>query len=361
MKVTENALDKGKLSRMFEQKFTARRNFEQSIELSVVMPIFNQESSIEQTLTSLVGCLETSHELVLIDDCSEDGTPAELMKCAKHILKSPNSTQRVTIFRAKNQQFETMCDSKGFLHSLAPYVLEVQADMQLMDQGFDKRMILAIRSDKRLFMISGRGTHSFADVLDAYMNSPGAVSSVGTTLVSHLSGFIKNTLSRVKKKLRVVVVKSGEPLPVTLDEPKAFERTGRAGRLDASVETAPNPQARFKKLIFLGQTVMRGPLLVDRSKYLTLGGFDTDKFFLGFDDHELALRGWVDHGMRVGYTQVDFVAPPGLGSTRMPKSFESEIRYLMHLFRIHWTRNKSFMYRLGRSTWELPENEVVYI
>jgi glycosyltransferase involved in cell wall biosynthesis len=324
------------------------------------MPVFNQEASIESTLHLLSCNLVNSNELILIDDCSEDGTLDKLLQVSKQVINSSNFTQRITILRSKKQEFETACDFEGFSRSLAPYVLEVQADMQLMDPGFDKRMILALQSDERMLMISGRGTHTFAEVAGAYINSPGAVSSSGKTLASNFIAFLKRNLRRA-----IVKHETGKPQSpqsssaLGTDFTKDFMKTGRAGRLDHSVETRPQLATEPKNMLYLGQTVMRGPLMVDKAKYLIAGGFDVEKFFLGFDDHELALSSWINHGMRVGYILVDFVSPRDLGATRREKSLVSQWRYLVKIFQIRHSRRESLMYTLRASPKNLPENEIV--
>jgi hypothetical protein len=299
------------------------------------------------------------NEFILIDDCSEDRTIDKLIQVSKNILRSSNPTQRITILRSKKQEFETACDFEGFSRSSAPYILEVQADMQLMDPGFDKRMILALQSDQRLLMISGRGTHTFAELSEAYMNSPGAVSNSGRTLASNLIGFLKSRLSRVRKKYRMGKHQSPQTSATEAsDSTKNFMKTGRAGRLDQSVETRSHLSPESKQILYMGQTVMRGPLMVDKAKYLVTGGFDTEKFFLGFDDHELSLRGWLNHGMRVGYTAVDYVSPRDLGATRKEKSLESQWRYLVKIFHIQSSRKESLLYKLRASPKNFPENEI---
>ena len=86
--------------------------------------------------------------------------------------------------------------------------------------------------------------------------------------------------------------------------------------------------------IWLGETVMRGPLLIDRQKFNKLGGFDTRRFFLGYDDHDLALRGFNEFGYRCGFVPVSFYSPLKAGTTRKPRSLRSELEILRKLMEI---------------------------
>ena len=76
--------------------------------------------------------------------------------------------------------------------------------------------------------------------------------------------------------------------------------------------------------LYLHETVMRGPYALDRRRFLDVGGFDTGRFFLGNDDHDLAVRAWRDFGYRVGYTPVVFSSPLELGTTRRTRTGEEQ-------------------------------------
>jgi GT2 family glycosyltransferase len=78
---------------------------------------------------------------------------------------------------------------------------------------------------------------------------------------------------------------------------------------------------------------MRGPLLFDKEKYLEIGGFNTDLFFLGYDDHDYCQRA-NSVQLRVGYTPVNFSSPLHLGATRKHRTALSEFLIFINILRI---------------------------
>jgi GT2 family glycosyltransferase len=104
----------------------------------------------------------------------------------------------------------------------------------------------------------------------------------------------------------------------------------RAGWLGRAVDYLPEnlddnlKQSLFSnnKRIWVGDTVMRGPIMFKRSDYLDIGGFDTRSFFLGNDDHCLCMR-VLRMGKTVAFTPVHFWAPLAKGSERAHKTLRS--------------------------------------
>ena len=89
---------------------------------------------------------------------------------------------------------------------------------------------------------------------------------------------------------------------------------------------------------------MRGPLLVDKKKYLEVGGFDSERFFLGYDDHDLAMRAWNLKGYRSGYVPVGFLSPLADGATRKMRTIKQEFEILSNLVRTQNVSKESALY-----------------
>lgn len=54
------------------------RNQEQSCRLSVVIPVYNEVQTIEEVVQAVLAAPYTPHEVVVVDDCSTDGTLEKL-------------------------------------------------------------------------------------------------------------------------------------------------------------------------------------------------------------------------------------------------------------------------------------------
>jgi dolichol-phosphate mannosyltransferase len=120
-----------------------------SIELSIVIPTFNEVANIVSLLDKLRAVLsEVEWEAVFVDDDSSDGT-AELLRK----LASTNPRIRL-IHRIGRRGLASAC-IEGFLSSSAPYLAVMDADLQ-HDEALLPRMFGALREGKLDVVIGSR-------------------------------------------------------------------------------------------------------------------------------------------------------------------------------------------------------------
>lgn len=344
---------------------------DQTPEITIVIPVFNQSRIIRKNLEALFLSTENSFELIIIDDASTDGTSSEILNflSACHEIVQDAKVTEVFLYRFSHSVFETRCDDFGMRSGKANYFLEIQADMRVYEKGFDTKLLDALRSSADLFMISGRGTEPIDSVVKYYRNTLGSDRSTARNVLTHIflrsRVQLKHHLKRfLKWNLRIP---AAAPIvlipPVAEEDMLVFEETfrmeGKAGRLDTLLESLPTNAELEDRRIWLGQTVMRGPLIIDGKKYAQVGGLDVKAFFQGFDDHDLVLRSYQDFGFRVGYVPIGFSSPLGDGSTRHIRSISSEIQILSNLLRIRkkWKNSRLFLYANTNSR-KLPAPEV---
>jgi hypothetical protein len=118
---------------------------------------------------------------------------------------------------------------------------------------------------------------------------------------------------------------------------KSFELCGNAGFLGNLIDLLPYENegdvnrliSENSKRIWLGETVMRGPIIFEKKVYLDIGGFNTDAFYQGNDDHDLILR-VSKLKKKVGFTPINFAAPLALGSYRKKRKIRSKIWSKVH-------------------------------
>jgi glycosyltransferase involved in cell wall biosynthesis len=321
--------------------------------LSIVMPVFNQELRVASNITSVLKNIDVPAELIVINDASNDNTLTVLVNflsgldCSKNISK-------ISLYSFENAAFETACDYFGIHISAAAYVLEVQADMYINEYAFDRKMLEAIKKYPDILMLSGRGTERLLPIHKQYIKGLGTDRGSGRNLLQHL-------MIRILKKLGIFntiismfqlggspvsssIIKGAELENTICPNLASFEKTGLAGRLGPLIEAKIESFTPSHR-IYLGETAMRGPLMIDKKKYLEVGGLDSNRFFQGYDDHDLAIRAWDLSGYRCGYIPIRFDSPLEAGTTRKGRTLKQEAEILKNLWRIQYKWKNSSLYR----------------
>ena len=320
---------------------------------TIVIPVFNQQGRISLTLEALGRCVEQATRVIVIDDGSEDQTlPAVISTAQKIVEDISNSINEIDVYRFPVSRFETYCDFVGIRLAQTHYVIEIQADMVLNDYGFDTRLINALRQNSDILLISGRGVERIAPIALRYWNTLGADVANTRSISRYFVGRLLSMSSRMLRKKQASYHRKKSPpemwrdlvTPILAD----FKRTGEAGRLGELVEWDFPYSNEDKSNLWLGETVMRGPLAINRDSYMSLGEFRTDLYFLGYDEHDLAIVG-ASSGLRVAFHPVNFTAPLEEGSTRKPRTLLSEILIFYNLLRVRSRRKESNL-RLDESS-----------
>jgi glycosyltransferase involved in cell wall biosynthesis len=286
--------------------------------------------------------MQSSYELIIIDDGSRDKTLSELLSIEIDFVRYPN-LKSVTLYRNRLSRFETFCDTFGMEISRGKYLLEVQADMLIDDVGFDLRLIECFRVDQKIVAISGRGVETLAPIILDYKQVLGTdrarTSSFARYLIERANYQVKRLIKSLIlfKNHEIIANKHlGSAQYFREKQDDEFLVSGCAGRLGQLINFNVDP-ANFSRKLYIGQTVMRGPLMFDREKYFNLGGLDKFRFFQGFDDHDFSARALLN-GLKVAYTPVSFESPLELGSTRRSRSLVTEILIAVYTLRIKKAR-----------------------
>lgn len=271
-------------------------------EVAFVVPVFNQERHISLCLQSIVEHASAPFELVVIADAPTDATVAAVRRWYQEVRATSGADHflRFTLAQPEASIFETQSDTIGIALSTAPTIIEVQADMQVEEPGFDVALHAWFAQVPDLLAVSGRGAHSFDRAVDLGIRRRALTARAIGRLTAHLA--------RARHHYR----------PTTIEHALG-DGIGRIGPLVDVPAARPG-----KPTLFLHETIMRGPYALDRKRFQEVGGFDTERFFLGNDDHDLAVRAWRDFGYRVGYSPVVFSSPLELGTTRRTRSAEEQ-------------------------------------
>jgi glycosyltransferase involved in cell wall biosynthesis len=238
---------------------------------TIVMPAFNHESNIEDTLDAAARSASLPFACIIVDDGSEDAT----VERATSFLESRRSplVATATIIRNPIPAFETACDNLGFMLADTEIIVEVQADIQIREPAFDALFMRAGATSPKPSAISGRCGHTF------------------TLLQSR--GLLRSLLRR-----------------------PSHESVGLCGK---AIET-PEVINNIKGQIYRCETVNRGPWMVFKSDLERHGYLDERHFFQGNDDHDYHRRLFGAEGRRPLYVPVSLYAPLALGAQRRTRT-----------------------------------------
>ena len=226
-------------------------------EYSVVMPIYNQEAIIAKHLTAIRMHTTGTYELILIVDACSDQTERVVRDWVQQCTLSPTGCCGITVVKSETPLFETAADNIGFLLSRAPYCLEIQADMEMVQPGYNGALRRPFQERDDVIGVSGRCCHDF--------------------------------------RCRQVTGKGGRKVEQPLD-----------GTLSPDV-------------LYVNETCNRGPLMLDRAKLAELRYLDEQNFFLDNSDHDLFARAWAQRNWICGHVPIEFSTRLEEGSTRKPR------------------------------------------
>ena len=249
---------------------------ESDVVFSIVVPVHNQESIIVRNVESILKHT-TGHpyELIMIFDACDDNTETVVMDYFSGIQDKENFEtlggyfRHILLLQSRIPLFETACDNLGCLYAKGKYILEIQADMEMTQYGYNMKLLQPFQMLPNVLGISGRCCHN--------LRGTDGVGKLGTDIL-------------------------------------------------VPVRELPNVDV---DTLYIGETCNRGPLLLDLPKLKELGYFDERNYFLDNSDHDLFARGFFYKQWICGYVPIDFHSPLDHGSTRKPRNEINE-RYYQH-------------------------------
>jgi glycosyltransferase involved in cell wall biosynthesis len=242
---------------------------------TMVMPVFNQADKLNEILLKVRQNASLPFEIIFINDGSSDRTLECLQKiCSTLNLKDNNKIVSSTIIHNEFPIFETACDNQGFRLAQTEYIIEIQSDIHIEEQGFDQKMICAMQK-YNFSTLSGRHIHNFS-LLDS--NNPWA----------------KYPLLLMKWR----ILKIGS------------ESFGKIGKKIFQKEKCQPDDC------YIGETVSRGPWLIKKSDLENYDYLDEKNFFLGNDDHDFNRKLYENENRNSGYIPLNIYSVAEDGSTR---------------------------------------------
>lgn len=231
------------------------------IEYSIVTPVYNQEKIIVNNIKSFIKHTLDNFEIILILDCCSDNTKDKVMAFFSEFINRHSNFIKITIIETCEPLFETKCDNIGFKKAEGKYILEIQADMMMTENGYNKHLCKPFKLLDNVIAVSGRCCHN--------LFSNGGIGKLGRLIETDIS------------KLNV------------------------------------NKDTFYTFYTF--ETCNRGPLLIEKSKLIQLNYLDEEHYYLDNSDHDLMIRVYLSNNYICGYVPIDFYAPLEHGSNRKQK------------------------------------------
>lgn len=160
----------------------------QQLELSVVIPVYNEEDSVQKLYEEIVEavCSIESYEIIFVDDGSTDSSPSFLGNIQQH-------DSRVRVIRFRGNFGQTAALSAGIEHSRGRIIVPLDADgqndpgdipklIEELEKGYDivsgwrkdrhdtflTRRLPSMIANKLISKITGVKLHDFGCTLKAY-------------------------------------------------------------------------------------------------------------------------------------------------------------------------------------------------
>lgn len=327
----------------------------QDADITLIVPFHDAAEQLQENLPRLLRTIDVPFDLFLLSDGNQGSKTDKLIQGLEPSISSNPLLRKFVLFSSPIPIYETKAEDFLIRQSQTGWVVSVQPDQQIGEFGWSKRMLEIAKDNTKLIMLSGRGIHSFEEAIEEFVRSKtGSVKSGGRFLPILLSVRTRLRMAGVSpEKLRVAgrLLQSHETIG------KSFLETGRLGKLGSLIESESLVENFGPTILATGGTVMRGPLLINRSLYLEIGGFDTVRYFLGNDDHDLAIRAWRERGLLCGYTPVDVQSKISEGTSRKKTGFINRVSGLVLLFRSCYSPGLSGIERAIKHGYESPPRE----
>ena len=293
-------------------------------EIDIVVTFFNHQKIVRLVLDGIISNIGCLVNLIIIDDCSEDKTVKVVRKFLKSLKthSQDSNSQVISYILIKNltSKFESASANLATNFALTNRIIYIQGDQLIRHKNFDQRMLDIINKNPRIFCVSGRGIHRFIDLKIEFNEYYSESKYLANLKRWKFEVFIFRNYIRQKLILKQ---KNIQPIPALCEKDfdTVFRTNGTAGFLDSEVFGEKNIKNFLNNKFFIGQTVMRGPVIYRIEDLYSLNYFNEEAFFLKFDDHELNLKARLVLGKACAYIPVNSIDVYQEGATRKARSY----------------------------------------
>ena len=115
---------------------------EETVKVSVVMPVYNAEEYVEECITSVLDQSLQNFEFVIVDDCSSDGTWSIIQEYEENDtrIKAFRNEENLGVVKTRNRAFSKVCGS-------SEYVAIMDSDDVCLSERLEKQVLFLERHE----------------------------------------------------------------------------------------------------------------------------------------------------------------------------------------------------------------------
>jgi GT2 family glycosyltransferase len=320
--------------------------------ISVVIPVFNQEQVIYQHLKFLADSLKLDAEILLIDDSSWDNSSLKIQNFMTSLSEEEKSRLRIKLFTSKRPWYESRCEDFLIRNSEGIFVITIQGDMKILEEGIDLRILELFEQNPRLGVVSLRQCLPIDSSYKRKLNRFPVQMSVSLKNVLYTTLRKKSRLP-LKVQCRAEGTNNGQSHEINFrDKLKSvfprkedFDYSRTAGLTGDTLYLIPY---EFNKEISESFKAQKGslwisdyaskPIAFRRETYDKIGGYEINAFFQGWDDVDFSLKVREQLSLDVGFSPFYYSSPSSLSSSKKTKRFSQALNFKMQIF----MRNRNF-------------------
>jgi GT2 family glycosyltransferase len=263
--------------------------------ISINLTIYNKGFLIERVLSAIEKFSALPHEIaVVLDGCTDDSADKVF-----RFFRENNVRHKIAI---ADNVFETKANNINARNSSGDYIIIIQDDMIINEEGWDKRLIRPMEEFKDVVSVSANCAHDWA-------YNP-------KNKAEKLDYYPDNWWSDLLLPVGIV-------------------RKGETGRNEFTVRASSN----------------RGPLAIRHSDFEKLGYFDEAFSPQQDDDHDFHMRAYEQLGRVTGLYWIDFISDVQWGATRNQGELPWLLRATHKNQKLMWSRHKDLI--LHPRDWEV--------
>lgn len=115
--------------------------------VSVVMPLYNAEKFVKKAIDSVLNQTYKNFELIIVDDCSSDGS-LEIVK------KLANNNEEIKIISNKENSGVSKTRNKGILEANGEYIALLDSDDIWTEEKLEKQVALLLNNEAQIVYCS---------------------------------------------------------------------------------------------------------------------------------------------------------------------------------------------------------------
>lgn len=211
--------------------------------ISIIMAAYNAEKTIEKAICSVLNQTYKNFELLIVDDCSTDGTVNVIKECQK-------TDERIILFENTVNQGVSFARKRGLENARGEWIAILDSDDMWRNDKLEKQISLQKAKDADLIYTGSAFMEEKGKKIGWYLNVPDEISYrnlLKQNLISNSSVLVKKELylqyyiekNEIHEDFAIWlnILKSGK-IAYAVNEPLLIYRISRASRSGNKLKAA---------------------------------------------------------------------------------------------------------------------------